>query len=244
MSKPMGQPPQSTDASRVRWAAVSLALSGVMFVLFPVARPFFDGSSTQMAYAYHFASNVSPLAHSLAIVGFVFLALGILGLNASLKRTGTEGRSFKALVLYLIGSGLTLPFFGAEAFSLHVVGQAAIAQNNPALLSLVSSVRFGPGIVFVVAGLLLVAVSSVVLASAVWASRVLPKWSGIPFAVGWVFFMPLLQGAPVFQSIRIADALLIAGGSFWMARGMLRNANQLAPKSNDAIGTTEGSSPL
>jgi hypothetical protein len=215
---------QDPNSSRVRWAAVSLALSGVFFLLFPVTRPFFD--ETSMQGAAEFASIRWPIAHSFGIVGFILMALGFLGVNIMLTRTAAEQRSFKAMIFYWVGAGLTLPFFGAEAFGLQVIGQAAVDQDSTSLLPLVSQIRFGPGIVFVITGLILIALATIILASAVWKSGVLSKWSGIPLAVGFVVYIPLLQGAPVFQPIRIVDGFLIAAGAIWIAWTMGRRSGQ------------------
>ncbi|HZD87038.1 MAG TPA: hypothetical protein VE088_03425 [Gaiellaceae bacterium] len=40
-------------------------------------------------------------------------------------------RPLRALVLTWLGVGLTIPYYGAEAFGLHAVGQRALAQNYP-----------------------------------------------------------------------------------------------------------------
>jgi|GEM_PF-4097611 len=134
---------------RIRWAAVALVLSGIMFVLFPVARPFFDESSMQGAR--EFAATVWPLAHSFGIPGFILLA---------------------------------------------------------------------PGIIFIATGLLLVGVAAIVLASAVWVSGTLPKWSRVLFAIGCVFYILIAACVPLFQPIRIIDPRVIAIGCSWIAWGM------------------------
>ncbi len=211
---------ESKNAARIRLAAFCLVLSGVFFVLFPVVRPFFDESSLQGAE--EFASISWVIAHSLGMGGFILLTLGFLGVQMSLQGTKAERRAFRALVMSWIGAGLTLPFFGAEAFGLQVIGQAAVAQNNPALIPLVNSVRFGPGIIFAISGLLLVGVAAIVLASAIWKSVILPKWSGIPLAIGLALYIPQLQGNPLIQAIRIGDGLLIAFGCAWIAKGISR----------------------
>jgi hypothetical protein len=73
---------RSTNASRVRLLAVSLAVAGILFVLYPLLRPFSDESSLQGAQA--FASTAWIVAHLLAVVGFILLALGLLGLHLAL----------------------------------------------------------------------------------------------------------------------------------------------------------------
>jgi hypothetical protein len=216
---------ESRNTVRTRLAAVSLVLSGIFFVLFPVVRPFFDESSLQGAQ--QFASNSWVIAHSLGMGAFIMLSLGFLGVYLHLQETKAERRAFRALVLCWIGAGLALPFFGAEAFSLQVIGRAVVNQNNPALIPLVNEVRFGPAIAFIILGLLLVAIATIMLASAIWKSGILPRWSGVPLAIGLAVYIPLLQGSPVFQPIRMADGLLITIGCIWLARGMSKHDKTL-----------------
>jgi hypothetical protein len=173
-----------------------------------------------MGAAARFASARWVVGHALGMGGFILLSLGILGVYLLLRSTRVERRTFAVLVLVWFGSGLTLPFFGAEAFGLQVIGRTAFTQNSTHLLSLVNLIRFGPGLLFIGAGLLMIAVAAIVLATAVWKSGILPKWSGLPLAVGLGVYIPQLQGAPYFQPIRIVVGLLIAAGCTWMAVGM------------------------
>jgi len=205
---------------RIRLAAVSLVLSGVFFTLFPVVRPFFDESSLQGAT--EFASIQWVVAHAFGMGGFIMLTLGFLGVYVRLQETAVERWMLRALVLGWIGAGLTLPFFGAEAFSLQVIGRAAVSQNNAALIPLINQVRFGPGIIFVITGLVLVAIATFLAAFAIWKSGIMPKWSGVPLAIAFAVYIPQLQGDPFFQPIRVAIGLLIALGCTWMAWGMLK----------------------
>jgi hypothetical protein len=220
--------------SHARLSAVLLILSGVCFTLFPVVRPFFDESS--MGAAAQFASARWVVAHALGMGGFILLSLGLLGVYLLLRPTRVERRTFAALVLAWIGSGLTLPFFGAEAFALQVIGHTAFTQNSTHLLSLVNLIRFGPGLLFIAAGLLMIAVAAIVLATAVWKSGILPKWSGLPLAVAFGVYIPQLQGAPFFQPIRIAVGLLITAGCTWMAGGMFRAVGKSWAESGDGNG--------
>ena len=58
-------------------------------------------------------------------------------------------------------------------------------------------------------GLLLLAVGAVLVAIAVWRSGTLSRWSGIPFALGFVLYLPQFFGT---QPIRMAHGLLVALG--------------------------------
>jgi hypothetical protein len=215
------------DAFRMRLAALSLIFSGISFVAFPAVRPFFDETTLQGAAG--FVSIRWVLAHAFGMTGFIFLCLGFLGVWIAIGNGEAEARAFLALVLGWIGTGLTLPFFGAEAFSLQVIARAAVDRNDATLIPLVNEVRFGPGIWFVGVGLVLVAVSTIVLALAIRKSAILPKWGGVPLAVGFTVYLPQLQGGPLFQPIRIAVGLLIALGCGWIAYGLRAVARRAAP---------------
>jgi hypothetical protein len=69
---------KSKNVLRIRLVVISLVLSGMFFVLYPAIRPFSDELSLQGAEAFGSFSWV--LAHSLAMVAFVLLAMGLLGL--------------------------------------------------------------------------------------------------------------------------------------------------------------------
>jgi hypothetical protein len=207
---------RSTNASRVRLLAVSLAVAGILFVLYPLLRPFSDESSLQGAQA--FASTAWIVAHLLAVVGFILLALGLLGLHLALQQSAVERLAFLALVLSWIGVGLTLPYYGAEVFGLHAIGQEAVGQHSSALLALANAVRFGPGFIVIVVGLGLLAVGSILVALAVWRSGTLSRWSGIPLALGFALYLPQFLAT---QPIRVAHGLLVALGCIWIACGMV-----------------------
>jgi hypothetical protein len=195
---------QSTTSLRIPLVTIALVLSGIFFVLYPAIRPFSDESFLQGAAA--FASSSWVLAHSLAIVAFILLALGLLGLYIRLKGTRVESHAMVALVLIWIGAGLNLPYYGAETFGLHAIGQEALRQNSPELISLANSVRWQEGIVFIGSGLLFLAAGTILFAVAIWKSSSLPRWSGIPLAIGFALYLPQF-GTP--QEIRVTHGLLI-----------------------------------
>ena len=206
----------------VNIGALSFILSGIFFVLFPLARPFFDEKS--LSEANNFASSIWPIAHSLGIFALILLPIGFFGAYSYFKNSGVENKVFYSFLLNWIGIGLTLPFFGAEAFSLPVIAQEAIDKNDSSILSLVNNVRFGFGIIFISVGLILVSISSIILAWAIWQSESISKWSGVTLAIGLVLFLPLLQGLPIFQIIRIIDGLIILAGGSWIAWEMVRTS--------------------
>jgi hypothetical protein len=209
-------------ATRVRLGALSLAVSGILFVLYPAIRPFSDETSLQGAQA--FASTAWIVAHMLAMVAFTLLELGLLGLFLALQESVVDGLAFWALVVSVLGVGLTLPFYGGEAFGLHAIGQQAVKEQSAALVSLADVVRSGPGLVMFGVGLLLLGVGAIMVAVALWRSGSFPKWSGVPFALGFALYIPQFFAT---QPIRVAHGVLVAIGCLWIAASMWRQRNKL-----------------
>ena len=207
-----------TNAFQSRLGALSLALAGILFFLYPALRPFSNEASLQGAEA--FASPFWILAHMLAIGGFILLALSLLGLYSTLQNTPTRRLMSVALVLTWIGVGFTLPYYGAEIFALHAIGQEAVKQQSVALLPLVSAVRYGPAIFVFAVGLLLLAVGPILVAITVWRSGTLSRWSSMVFALGFALYIPQFFGP---QPIRVAHGVLVAIGCIWFAWSMVQS---------------------
>jgi hypothetical protein len=217
---------QVTRASRIRLGAVCLALAGILFVLYPAIRPYSDETSLQGAQA--FASSAWIVAHMLAMVAFTLVELGLLGLYFALQESAAERPAFWALAISVLAIGLTLPFYGGEAFGLHAIGQEAVKEQNVALVSLAQVVRTGPGLVMFAVGLVLLGAGAIVAAIAIWRSGVIAKWSGIPFALAFALYIPQFYGTP---AIRVAHGVLVAVGCLWIAASMWGRSNQRVTRS-------------
>lgn len=198
--------------SRIGLTSLTFVVAGVLFVLYPSVRPFSDEVGLEGAAA--FGSTAWIVAHSLAIVGFVLLVLGLFGLYLRLRETQGERPALIGLVLSWIGVGLVLPFYGAEVFGLHAIGQEALKENNGALVSLAGAVRGEPGLAFILSGLVLLAVGIIISATAMWRSGVIAKWAGIPLVVGFALYIPQYT-AP--QYLRVAHGLLITAACLLIA---------------------------
>ncbi|MCR2803883.1 hypothetical protein [Paenibacillus soyae] len=220
MEKKIGEE-HNAASLHIRLGAVAFAAAGVLFVLYPVIRPFSDEASLLGAEA--FASMEWMNSHVAAIFAFILLSAGWLGLNLSLQASSAKKLATRSLLLSWFGIGLTLPFYGAEVFSLYAIGREAVRQQNPQLMSLAGDIRFGPGFYMILAGLALLAIGAVMAAIAVWTSRLLSKWSAVPFAIGLLSYLPQYTAT---QPVRIAHGFLIAIGCLWIAAGLWRHARR------------------
>ena len=202
---------------RDRLTSLVFGVAGLVFLIYPALRPFSDETTLRGAAA--FGSTAWIVSHSFAIVGFILIVLGLFGMFLRLQHTPAERPALIALVLGWIGAGLTLPFYGAEVFGLHAIGQRALKENNSALVSLADAVRGEPGIWFILVGLMLLGVGVIVEAIAIWRSGTLIRWVGIPLATGFALYIPQYS-AP--QILRVAHGLLITIGCLLIAWALIR----------------------
>jgi hypothetical protein len=204
-----------STATRIRVGAAALAAAGVLFAAYPALRPWHDEGTVAGATA-SMSSTAWVTAHFFAMLGFILMPLGLLALRAALVATRAEPLALTATVLAWIGSGLVLPYYGAEDFGLYAI--AGSAGHRADLLSLVHAVRYQPlAMTIFAAGLLLLAAAAIMAATAVWQSHVLPRTSGILFATGLALFLPqFFSPAPV----RTAHGILLAAGSIVLAAAL------------------------
>ena len=205
------------SSPRIRVAAAALATAGVLFVLYPAIRPFSD--ETTLAGAAAFASTDWLVAHVLAMFGFNLTALGTGGLWLALRETRAERAALRAALATAVGVGLTLPFYGGEAFGLHAIGTAALREQSTTILAISADVRGGVGLVVFLVGLTILGLGAIGSAVAIWLSGILAKWSGVPFAVGFALYIPQFFWA---QPLRVAHGVLVALGLIWIARELWR----------------------
>jgi hypothetical protein len=204
-----------------------LALSGLLFLAFPLLRPYGDSSADPRVVAQTFASSSWVAAHVLGMLAFVLLPLGLHGLTwSSDPRQARFARL--GFLLCAIGSGLVAAFFGAEAFGLQSIGQLAIREGRSDALDLANALRLGPAIVVMTAGLLAVSLGTILCAIAVRRSSSLLRWSAAVLAAGVFLWGIVLAVWPSLQWLRIAEALLITVASFGVAIRMGERAERVA----------------
>ena len=201
--------------SRIRLGAASLALAGLMFVLYPALRPWHD-EATAAGAAASMGSNNWVLSHFFAMIGFILAPLGLLALRRVVARTRAESLAAVAFTTTWIGAGLTLPYYGAEDFGLH----AAAEKGVPDLLGFAEAVRYNPVAVTIFGiGLILVAVGGVLAGIAVWRSGVLARAAGLAYAIGMALFLPQFFTP---AAVRIGHGVLLGAGCVILAAALFK----------------------
>jgi hypothetical protein len=202
-------------STRIRLGALALAVAGVLFILYPVVRPWHDETTVDGATA-SMGSNAWVASHFFAILGFILVPLGLLAVWGALRRTETERLALIATVVSWIGAGLTLPYYGAEDFGLHAIAIKRVGG----LLDVVDAIRYQPvAITIFGVGLVALGVGAILAAAAIWGSGVLPRYSGVLFAVGFALYLPQFFAPP---AGRIAHGVLTGIGLAWLAISLWR----------------------
>ena len=161
----------------------TLACTGLLFLLYPVVRPWHD-ESTIRGTVTSMSSNAWVAAHLFAIFALILMPLGLLGLCRLVVSDRGFGLCVAATVIIWFGAGLALPYYGAEDFALHAVARQV--RFGPLSTCLVWSKRsrFGTAAATsFAAGLVLLGVGGVLIAIAVWLTAILPRLSGMPLAI-------------------------------------------------------------
>jgi len=202
----------------VRLGAVALAVSGWLFFLYPVVRPWRNESTIGGAVA-SMSSDAWVAAHLFAVFALILMPLGLLGLCRQLAGSRGYGLMLTGTVAVWLGAGLALPYYGAEDFALHALARQVRSGTSLDLVRLVDAVRFGAAATGTfAAGLLLLGVGGVLIAISIWRTAVLPRFSGVPLAFGLVLFIPqfyLPAWARIAHGIEVAVALVLLAVVLW-----------------------------
>lgn len=198
----------------------AFAVAGVLLVAYPVLRPWADADPAAAGAAFEAPSWIP--AHVAAVLGFVLVALGLLGLRDLLAAGPGARPAHLALLAFWVGSGMVGPYYGAEAFALHAVGERALRGADPAAAALVDAIRNGPvQLTLFGAGLVLMAAGAVLAAVALGRGGVQPRWAGVPFAVAFVLYLPQFFGPPW---LRVGHGVLTAAACLLMAASLGRRS--------------------
>jgi hypothetical protein len=211
----------SAPPTRIRLAAFALAVAGVLFFLYPALRPWRDESTVEGA-TEAMSSDWWVATHLFAMIGFILVPLSLFAVRRVVDRTAAEPLALIAAVTTWIGAGLTLPYYGAEAFALNTIAAKARQGQPLDVLDLVDGIRFNATAATVFGlGLVLLGVGTVLAAVAIWRSGVLPRYSGLFFALGFALFIPQFFGP---AAVRIGHGVLVLGGCVWLAAALWRAA--------------------
>ncbi len=182
--------------------------AGAALAAYPILRPY-AGSGAPDGSA-QLGSGAWPLAHALGMFGFVAVAFGLRALAGAQPATWAPGAARRAETFAWAAAALLLPYYGAEAFGLHALGQYAAAHGDSAVLAVVDSFRYAPlPMTLFGIGLALLAVTGVLIARGARRGGPLERISSLAVAFGMVTYLPQFFGPP---PVRMIHGLVLGAG--------------------------------
>ena len=208
--------------THLRFGAVSLAASAVLFAIFPLVRPYFlldplEPAATLGDAGPAVASAAWVLAHAIAMAAFVLLLVSLPVVYSVLARTDAEPRAWRALMTSLGGIALIMPTLGVETYVLPAIGRLYL-DGRAEIAPMIGLIYRGPTSLVMLLGLVLLAAGAIMFARAIRQSGPLSRPAGLLLATGLTFWLPLLP-----PPIRIADGVLIGLGGAWLAWSLWRS---------------------
>ncbi len=207
--------------NRIRLGVLALPVSGLLgLVATLIPGVWINPSVDPEGFAR--ASAGTGLGNMLGIPAGVLLLIGVQALYLFLAGTSADRWALGGLLLMFAGMGLFLPFLGIFAFAAPVLGRHYLNGDSSAVSVITESTTISNPSAFIFGGaaVLLLVISSVFFAIAIWRSHRLPRWSGILYAVAaplWVD--PLYNYQPI---IALLGSLLLLASGGWIAASIAR----------------------
>ncbi|WP_229052181.1 hypothetical protein [Aeromicrobium sp. Leaf350] len=201
-----------TSSSRDLAATAAWVIAAVLLLAYPALRPWED--ETTLAGVVAWDSPAWVVSHTAAI-------LGLVALVAAASLDAVAGRLRTAVpVLLAAGTALVLPYYGAEAYGLPMIGELARETEDASLVDLGDGFRYAPvPVTLFSVGLLLLAVAGVLLL--LGARRSALPAGAILLGIWLVAFLPQFFGpAPV----RIAHGVLALAAGLLLALAVRRGS--------------------
>jgi hypothetical protein len=209
---------RSTQASpppaRSGLTAALLAAAGILFVVYPALRPY--SSETGLEGALAFASDRWVLAHVCGMIAFGLLAAACVLTTSSARRTTTKSTTIKSTTTKrtltgtgtLLGVALILPYYGAETFGLHAIGEAAAKYGAANLAEIADAVRYQPvALILFGAGWIVLAAAGIGWARVLWERGA--RMGAVLIGAGMVLYLPQFFLPPW---LRIAHGVVLGAG--------------------------------
>ncbi|HSM71878.1 MAG TPA: hypothetical protein VK851_10055 [Anaerolineales bacterium] len=189
--------------AKLRWGAFALIASALMTVVGLYLRgPLVIETTDARAFAESVASPNNLIAETFLPLSLIIQLFGFLGIYAYLNKPDTEKSSFWGMVFSILGNGLFIPFAGAFAFAIPVVGKLYLEGNTEVIA--VAEQTLGPGVAFayLIASAFALTVGAVLFAVAM-------RKNGLPL---WLPIIYVVQAFVLSFGASIAYAFEVAGG--------------------------------
>jgi hypothetical protein len=203
-------------------------MASLLFLVSALVHPFWapalnlSPAANAALAAQAFANPGYALSDTLYILAFPLLIFGNLALYSYLSRR-VDTPAFLGMLASVGGAAIFLGCVGTGAFAFPAVGDVYQHGGTDAMV-VAAAILTGPAVTMGALGAFLLLLGALVTTMAIWREGSLPKWAGVLFTLGFVFFL----GSPVLPPpVRILAGTLIAIGGCWLAYGLWQKAPEM-----------------
>ena len=216
---------------RIRLGAAALAISSCFILLAQGIRPSLLNVQTNPSdLASALTSNVYLVAQILFLLAFPLFSTSAISIYKLLSYSRDHRPAFAAMVLSVIGVGLSMPALGINAVVMPLIGKIYLGGEAGAL-SLYLAIHSFPQLLILKFGGYLLVLGIAIFSWVIWRNESLSSWGAILFLLGWILFVVSNDHLSTAGSLSIG--LLIALGGITLARAIWIQAPlQFAPKTD------------
>lgn len=191
----------------LRLGTIAIALSGVLFALFPITRPWQDSAGTDAGLVAATLSSWWIPSHLFGALGFLLFAFASTAILGLIMKGPGEPAGRSMALLSILGAGLILPYYGIESVGLHVAAASADLSGDSVRVALMEAMRNDPyALATFGTGLLIMAIAGICLAVGVSRAREGSALPAIATGVLLALYLPQYFGPP---ALRIAHGVLL-----------------------------------
>lgn len=221
----------SLFVNRIRLGAAALAISSSFILLAQGIRPpLFNVQTNPSDLSRALTSNVYLVAQILFLLAFPLFSTSAISIYKLLSYSRDHRLAFAAMVLCVIGVGLSMPALGVNTVVMPLIGEIYLGGEAGAL-SLYLAIQSFPQLLILKFGGYLLVLGIAIFSWVIWRNENLSRWGAMLFLMGWILFVVSNDHLSTAGSLSIG--LLIALGGITLARAIWIQAPlQFAPKTD------------
>ena len=208
----------SLFVNRIRLGAAALAISSLFILLAQSIRPsLFNAQTNPFDLSLALTSNSYLFAQILFLLAFPLFSTAAISIYKLLSYSRDHRPAFAAMVLSVIGVGLSMPDLGINAVVLPLIGKIYLGGEASALSLFLAMQNFPQLLILKFGGYLLV-VGISIFSWVIWRNESLSRLGAMFYLVGWILFVvanDYLSTAGLFSI-----GLLVAMGGIALARSL------------------------
>jgi len=203
--------------SRIRLGALALMVSSALFFIAELIHPSIVTQADPTDFARAISSPAFLTAQILFLLAFALYSCSSISIYKLLSYTDAHRAAFWAMVLNVIGVGLSMPLLGINTFVLPLIGTLYL-EGESSVLALYFAMEQNPWPFLLHFGLYLLVTGIMIFSWVVWRNKNLSRNAILIYLAGWISFA--LSNNQLPKSGLLFIGILIAIGGIGFSRSL------------------------